>query len=256
MSLWPENSKPFIVIGMHRSGTSFFSRCLTASGVMMGEDLSGNHESEFFSRINRELLKAHGGSWAEPVRVGSNPEFKLDSWTFVKRYYELRLNPKHVVRPLLRKPWGWKDPRNTFTLQFWLEKFPQARVIHIYRHYADVMASLRVRNTVNAQNASKKGFVEAVSDEQFNYNLWQAYVTEARGCKAYANSFLEICYEKLLQGDQAELQKVDDYTRTGISSKIKEMADPDRAFKAIRSGKENPVKVDEQFVQSLGYPVD
>ncbi|WP_287130438.1 sulfotransferase [Candidatus Cyanaurora vandensis] len=39
-------------------------------------------------------------------------------------------------------PWGWKDPRNTFTLPLWLELFPSARVIHIHRDSPDVARSL------------------------------------------------------------------------------------------------------------------
>ncbi len=32
------------------------------------------------------------------------------------------------------KAWGWKDPRNTFTLPMWLSIFPKARVLHVLRN--------------------------------------------------------------------------------------------------------------------------
>src|SRR5262249_51761949 len=45
----------------------------------------------------------------------------------------------------MKQPWGWKDPRNTYTLPIWLDVFPHAKVVHVYRHGVDVAHSLRVR---------------------------------------------------------------------------------------------------------------
>lgn len=42
-------------------------------------------------------------------------------------------------------PWGWKDPVNTFTLPFWLDLFPEARVVHIFRNGVDIAQSLYTR---------------------------------------------------------------------------------------------------------------
>jgi hypothetical protein len=47
--------------------------------------------------------------------------------------------------PSLNFPWGWKDPRSTFTLPLWLCLFPNAKIINIKRHGVDVAQSLRVR---------------------------------------------------------------------------------------------------------------
>ena len=45
----------------------------------------------------------------------------------------------------LDEPWGWKDPRTTVTLPFWLALFPNARVIHLVRNGIDVAESLYQR---------------------------------------------------------------------------------------------------------------
>ena len=42
------------------------------------------------------------------------------------------------------QPWGWKDPRNVFTLPLWLRVFPEAKIIYIVRNGVDVAASLLV----------------------------------------------------------------------------------------------------------------
>src|SRR5205814_6378464 len=45
----------------------------------------------------------------------------------------------------LNAPWGWKDPRSTFTLPMWLRIFPNAKVVSIERNGVDVAESLRAR---------------------------------------------------------------------------------------------------------------
>jgi hypothetical protein len=56
----------------------------------------------------------------------------------------------------LRKPWGWKDPRNTFTLPIWLDLFPNAKIIHIHRHGVDVAQSLKTRQEKGIRAARKR----------------------------------------------------------------------------------------------------
>lgn len=34
-------------------------------------------------------------------------------------------------------PWGWKNPRNSFTLEIWKEIFPGARILHIHPNPVD-----------------------------------------------------------------------------------------------------------------------
>ena len=57
---------PFVVIGMHRSGTSLVSRILDKSGIMMGKDLQTDHESKFFIQLNKWIYQNAGADWARP----------------------------------------------------------------------------------------------------------------------------------------------------------------------------------------------
>jgi hypothetical protein len=41
--------------------------------------------------------------------------------------------------------WGWKDPRNIFLLPLWLDIFPDAKIIHVFRNGVDVAYSLAQR---------------------------------------------------------------------------------------------------------------
>ena len=51
-------SAPFVIVGMHRSGTSLVSRILDQSGVFMGLDLQEDHESRFFIELTNVLFSS------------------------------------------------------------------------------------------------------------------------------------------------------------------------------------------------------
>jgi hypothetical protein len=75
-------------------------------------------------------------------------------------------------------PWGWKDPRSTFTLPVWLDVFPQAKVIHLVRHGVDVAWSLRKRERKREHKSERKTFSERCLDLAGGLELWAEYVTE------------------------------------------------------------------------------
>ncbi len=147
---------PIIVLGAPRSGTSMLTRMLEALGVFVGWRTDSNHESRFFLRINEWLLSQSGGSWSEPSPIHyllQNPELRSRTTNYIaSRLLESPraisylgmakyLHYRSIYR--LEKPWGWKDPRNTFTLPIWLDLFPGAKIIYIQRRGDDVAASLR-----------------------------------------------------------------------------------------------------------------
>ena len=149
---------PIILIGMHRSGTSLLSRMLENLGLFLGKSKDENNEAIFFQSINDWLLRQTGGSWDNPAPIQylfDSPEILKRTTDYVRRY--LLTSPRaalytgwfHYLRhrrltPLSR-PWGWKDPRNTFTLPIWLDIFPKLKVIHLHRPGTDVALSLRRR---------------------------------------------------------------------------------------------------------------
>jgi len=151
-------NSPIIIIGMHRSGTSFFCELLQKMGVFMGawRDQEDS-ESRFFLKINRLLLKQANADWYAPqnylLKLTDN-QFLVLNQILVKKelrkwkkitYFGVSNWLKGYRFETIPFPWGWKDPRTTITLPIWLSIFPNARIIHIIRHGMDVALSLAER---------------------------------------------------------------------------------------------------------------
>lgn len=148
---------PVIFIGMHRSGTSMIGRLLEDLGMFFGAHKDENNEALFFQDLNEWLLIQCGGRWDNPVPFNQyfwrNEE--LVKWTEIY-LRNLLSSPRFIqflgARRFLsggihspNQPWGWKDPRTTFTLPMWLRIFPDAKIISIERNGVDVAQSLLAR---------------------------------------------------------------------------------------------------------------
>jgi hypothetical protein len=233
-----------IIIGMHRSGTTMVAQMLTELGLFQGQVKDHNHEPVFFVELNEWLLRLAGGAWDYPL------PFKL----FLKdrqlckntiNFISSRLDSSEAnilwgvqgkwFRPGLAKPpeiWGWKDPRNTFTLPLWLELFPKARVIHVYRHGVDVAASLIARTEkvpVTHQFAADDRYKLASRKPLFHldplltytvrcssledsFSLWEEYMAEATyHVSALGSRCHQVCYENILASPEEGIAKLIDF---------------------------------------------
>ena len=254
---------PVLIIGMHRSGTSVLARMLEQLGLFLGWRKQGDHEALFFLRLNNWLFEQCGGRWdhPEPVReLIKNAEAR----ELVLDYLQLTLRspravsflgPRHLLQRtpyLLRIPWGWKDPRTSFTLPIWLELFPEARVIHVRRHGVDVAASLRARHRrilsawreryqklkpMYLFRFKKSGFSTSLRCASIDdcFALWESYLQEAsQQTQRLAERGTEVRYEDMLDDPVEVLSRLS--TFCGISdareriSTLAESVRPNRAF--------------------------
>ena len=225
---------PIIIIGMHRSGTTMITRLLQKLGLFVGKNLDDNCEPLFFANLNNWLMRC-GGEWDYP-----GPTRELVSNATIRKYvidhlgYFLKsprvatfLGFSKYLRyrtPMnLEVPWGWKDPRNTYTLPLWLDLFPRAKVINIYRHGIDVANSLRVRAekalTNNVKVCGKKKFCYWLKRRpeplgtlrclslDGAFALWEEYVVEAhKHAVELQGQAIEVKYEDFLSDPSAGLR--------------------------------------------------
>jgi hypothetical protein len=232
---------PVIIIGMHRSGTTMITRLLEAIGLFVGQNKESNHEAMFFNRINEWLVSQCGGFWDHPEPIHyliENTDIRALVTDYIGRY--LLKSPRTIGflgwRKYLRYgnlhgldfPWGWKSPLNTYTLPLWQDLFPEAKVLHIYRHGVDVANSLRVRGRREMEQTwlqkfyyrfpllhwlvPKPGsFIESVRCDSLEggLSLWEEYLAEARRhMSPLTGRALELRYEDFLSEPKVALKEM------------------------------------------------
>ncbi len=240
MSPLPSNasipSAPIIIAGMHRSGTSVLTTILDELGLFVGRKLDSNHEATFFVHLNNWLLRQAGATWDRPEAFEDFLEYGDLVEARVRQLEHLLKTPRAIEFLGLRnyltlgdikymsEPWGWKDPRNTFTLPLWLKIFPNAKLLVIHRHGVDVANSLATRadkiskslgSTVKNQSRwlwrlplSNNSFSRC-RDTNEGVALWKSYTETA---DRYANQLgeraLVLQYEAFLEQPVPHIEQV------------------------------------------------
>ena len=193
----------------------------------MGADRQGDGESVCFLQINEWLFHQCGAFWSEPMSAHfmlSEPEVVEQLAASTRDTLAAQIaqfaGPAawHLEAGAAPLPaFGWKDPRNTFTLPVWKEVFPNLRVIHIIRHGVDVAASLARRHGQAMRDATRElhpSALTVIKDNAFGilssrrgwtlpeaFTMWEQYVEKARlECAALGERAVEVRYEDLLFG--------------------------------------------------------
>ncbi len=218
-------ASPLVVIGMHRSGTRVLVEILDKLGVFMGADRQADSESVAFMSINEGILHQCGAFWSEPMSahfVLAQPETVEQLAVSAREALEAQLHEYagpsgwHLhASPKAWPPFGWKDPRNTFTLPVWKRVFPHLKAIHIVRHGVDVAASLARRHAAALRAATGEAVPPALTvirDHALGIlssrrgwtlaealTMWEQYVEKGRQeSAALGERALEVRYEELL----------------------------------------------------------
>ena len=143
---------PFVLAGMHRSGTSILALIIEKLGMDLGSDLitadiqnpDGYGEDQNVVQINRSALQrttiqgSRGwkdwgwANWQSAVPISHAD----DKWRKQAQDYLKQRGQSHQF-------WGWKDPRNTLLLEDWLRLEPHSKVIGIYRYPWEIIEALQ-----------------------------------------------------------------------------------------------------------------
>ncbi|VEP17868.1 TPR domain protein (fragment) [Hyella patelloides LEGE 07179] len=138
-----ENSHPnqcVIITGMHRSGTSLTASLLQSAGLEIGDRLmaasewnpNGFFEDWDFVALHQAILSSQGiahEGWTKEKLVEVQGQYLATAQSLISA----RKN---------KQIWGWKDPRTTLFLDFWLQLIPEAKFIFTFRSPWEVVDSL------------------------------------------------------------------------------------------------------------------
>ena len=274
---------PIIITGMHRSGTTLLSKVLENQNIFMGSKKEINNESIFFLKINTWLLSVINSSWDSPLTfnnldedqkkiiLNKMKELMLSRFNFLYNGYLNLFIKKSLFN--MKNSWGWKDPRNTFTLDLWIELFPDAKIINIIRHPLAVSNSLLIRQkklieldkinsykiknkisillAMNSFSMLSSNILKNIDDCLLLYKKYQDKSIE--NSNRYKNKILEIKYEDLLLNSQENIDKIFDFLNIGINkNKMKDLV---RKFDSNRIDlyKEENLKYNKDNLDCINY---
>ena len=156
--------RPVLVLGMHRSGTSYLASVLARMEVSMGESLlpadrgnpRGYFEDTSVLAFHKACLAARSRGRQTRADFLPCPDFR-PAWSEEERAQAREL-VGHVAKEGL---WGWKEPRTCLFLSEWLCLLPQARCVAVYRHPLDIFHSFLRRGDWSALFAPESVFCAA-----------------------------------------------------------------------------------------------
>lgn len=192
---------------MHRSGTTMVADALNSAGVYAGAICDHNREPLYAVDLNERILEAAGGNWwqlpsnddLETALAQFEPE--LDSTHLYAAHLKVKSSKSWRQKMHYSGPWLIKDPRFCLTLPWWLERFPNAKVIWVLRDEQAVVSSLLRRQEKSDEAQSELDAVKAL-ELHYSYNA-QASAT----LKAMGVDYRAVRYEDLVSSDEAMQRK-------------------------------------------------
>ena len=133
----------YVILGMHKSGTTLVSQILHASGINMGEfdedvsyDQGNKFERETTLAWDMEILGASDFGVLDLTPDGV-PAMNDDQ----------RGRMRGIIADCQGKyaNWGFKDPRSALTYDLWAQELPEHRIIAVYRDPAEVWPRFKWR---------------------------------------------------------------------------------------------------------------
>ena len=129
----------YVVLGMHKSGTTLVARTLHQSGIYMGQDFQPNadyerskYEAKWAQDINNTILGIDRSMFSLNVTSA------LLCRALNQNDIQARIVSHVSAMESLHENWGFKDPCSSLTYNRWKECLPEHRVIVVFRDPVEV----------------------------------------------------------------------------------------------------------------------
>ncbi|MGO9239261.1 MAG: sulfotransferase family protein [Bryobacteraceae bacterium] len=197
-----DSGRPIFIVGCPRSGTTLLRNLLSSHPHLTFPEES-HFIPEFYRGYGNPRDEAQARMLAERVlslqwvsRWGL--ELEAQSFADCRSFRELLCRLYEAWARRENKPrWGDKTPNYVTEIPLLVTLFPGARIIHIYRDGRDTALSwIRIRyQPQNVYTAAR---------------LWKSFVGSGRqaGAALPRETYLEVCYEKLLEQPRETMQRV------------------------------------------------
>lgn len=181
-------SEQLIIAGFHRSGTSAVAQLLHRAGLFLGHRMVeanpsnryGHFEDWVVVNLHNAILADNDLTWlvGEPLL----PVVGRKRWRQMRRIAERR-NAEHRL-------WGFKDPRVCPFIMLWKYLLPDAKVLLVYRHFADSTYSLARRHSADMFQSRGSSFLHRRFWEEPDLAL-RMWLVHNRALLAFAHAYPE-----------------------------------------------------------------
>jgi hypothetical protein len=199
----------YVVLGMHKSGTTLIAEVLHHSGISIVDDSDTNLDYDKGNKYERTSTKA-----VNHELLGSDGSFSLNVLAAkqLKASPELRQRMQQLVGDIgkTHPDWGFKDPRTCLTYPLWASVLPPHKLIVVYRSPREVWQHYRKSPTTNRFSITLNP-LQAWSD----YN---GLIVEC--LKTTTMPFLVVNYERFMSA-QAEFERLQQFVGTPLADRRK-----------------------------------
>ena len=200
----------YLVLGMHKSGTTLVARALHESGIAMGEGFQEGagyseqkYEAKWAQDINDAMLGIGRDAFSLKVTSACLDGFTMDDGIAGRMREGIAHFSGHFA------DWGFKDPRSALTYRYWRDVLPSHKVIVVYR---DPLSIWRRYSRFLSWTTIRSPFV-----------VWEDYnsrILESVARTDYKD-VLYLCFDRLLT-ERAEWDRLDRFT----GRKLVDVCDP------------------------------
>jgi Sulfotransferase family len=205
---------PILIIGAHRSGTSATAHALEILGLQIGQRLDSHYEPRALQQLHEDYLRRVGAAWHDPesfiksIRTAEGEQrcvnyLRENIQRNFAHIFGYRKSPRGLwllARVRFGAAWGWKEPRTTLFAASWLQVFPGARIVHVFRDpFAAASSICRREQKFQAAGDAASGKID---DLNYCLNVVQTYVAAGERF-AESKDYFRVAFEDI-QASPAE----------------------------------------------------
>ena len=192
----------YVILGMHKSGTTLVSQILHHSGINMGDDID---TTVSYDRGNKYERKSTLSLDLDILGLKDNRIIDYGAPGALYMNDAQRARMREIIKNCNQTydDWGFKDPRASLVYPLWASELPEHKVIAVYRSPSEIWPRFRHRRLTHRYR-----------------NLVRAWQLMKRWCEHNSNilsylrntdmEFMVINYRDLMS-DDAEFERLQEF---------------------------------------------